>query len=404
MTGEKHLRLIALLAAIIAITPLAVDMYLPAMPIIAQDLNTHIGSIQQSLSIYLAAYGAGMLLFGPLADMFGRRPLALFGLAGFLLSSIGLALCQQLEQFMLLRISQAFCGAAATVVAPGIVRYLYQENTAKGMSYMAMIMMLAPLLAPSIGSAVLWLGHWRDIFWLQAIYALVIWLCILLYLPEIPRQPAPQGLSRGALFFSGYTTMFGNASARPLIASMLFSSFSFFCFITAISFIYIQYFGVNEQQFSLLFGFNVIMLMLANWLNSRHVGRAGPIKMVRWGLLIALCSAAVLVAVNMAQLGLWFTVLSIAPLMMGLSLINTNTDALILMKFPNNTGSATAVNGTLRFGSGALAGPLLAFFHSDTPVPFALLMLSGVVGVLLCQLWYSRSQAPAVKTHTAKTP
>ena len=391
MTREKHTGLIILLASVIAITPLAIDMYLPAMPIIASELNAHIGAIQQSLSIYLAAYAVGMLLFGPLADMLGRRPLALFGMTGFLLSSIGLALCQQLEQFMLFRITQAFCGAAATVVAPGIVRHLYQENTAKGMSYMAMIMMLAPLLAPGIGSVILWLGHWRDIFWLQAVYALVVWLCIRAYLPEIPRAPIAKNTRRSTLFFSGYVILFGNVSARPLIISMLFSSFSFFCFITAIAFVYIEYFGVNEQQFSLLFGFNVVMLMLANWLNSRNVSRVGPVKMIGWGVALALLCAAVLVIVNIAQLGLWFTVLSIAPLMMGLSLINTNTDALILMQFPNNTGSATAVNGTLRFGSGALAGPLLALFHSSTPVPFAGLMFTGVVCVALCQLWYLRS-------------
>ena len=126
MTKESHPLLIVLLASVIAITPLAVDMYLPAMPDIAHELDAHIGSVQQSLSIFLAAYGLGMLLFGPLADSLGRRPLAIFGLTGFTLCSIALAFVDNINHFLFLRALQAFCGAAATVVVPGIVRHLYQ--------------------------------------------------------------------------------------------------------------------------------------------------------------------------------------------------------------------------------------------------------------------------------------
>jgi len=103
MTRQSHPLLIVLLAAVIALTPLAVDMYLPAMPDIALSLGTHIGNVQQSLSIFLAAYASGMLLFGPLADKWGRRPLAIFGLSGFTLSSIGLIFASNIELFLTLR-------------------------------------------------------------------------------------------------------------------------------------------------------------------------------------------------------------------------------------------------------------------------------------------------------------
>lgn len=178
MTKESHPYLIVLLAAVIATTPLAIDMYLPAMPDIAHDLDAHIGSVQQSLSIFLAAYGVGMLIFGPLADSLGRRPLAIFGLTGFTLCSIALAFVDNIELFLTLRAVQAFCGAAATVVVPGLVRHLYQEHTAKGMSYLSMIMMLAPLLAPSIGSAILWVSEWHSIFIVMAIYSAIIFALV----------------------------------------------------------------------------------------------------------------------------------------------------------------------------------------------------------------------------------
>lgn len=387
MTRQSHPYLIVLLAAVIATTPLAVDMYLPAMPNIATDLHTHIGTVQQSLSIFLAAYGVGMLLFGPLADSLGRRPLAIFGLTGFTLSSIALALVQDAQIFLLLRASQAFCGAAATVVVPGLVRQLYQEHTAKGMSYLSMMMMLAPLLAPGIGSVILWFSEWRSIFIVLALYGAMIFALVWKWLPEIS-QPIAGNDDAPAGFFSGYKIVFSNRQARPMILSMMFGSFAFFCFITAVSFVYINYFGVSEQTFSLLFGANVICLILANFINSRLVTRVGSLRMLRCGLVIALISAFVLFLVNYLQLGLLWTVLSIAPLMGALTLMSTNADAIVLMKFPHHSGTATAVTGTLRFGSGAFAGPLLAYFYTGTAMPFALLMLSGVGAVALCQLWY----------------
>jgi len=398
MTKESHPFLIVLLAAVIAITPLAVDMYLPAMPDIAQALDSHIGSVQQSLSIFLAAYGVGMLLFGPLADSLGRRPLAIFGLTGFTLCSIALAFVDNINHFIILRALQAFCGAAATVVVPGLVRHLYQEHTAKGMSYLSMIMMLAPLLAPSIGSAILWVSEWRSIFVVLAMYGALILVLVWKWLPEIGKPISDQPKAAGN-FFSGYTIVFSNPRARPLIVSMMFGSFSFFCFITAVSFIYINYFGVSEQVFSVLFGVNVICLIFANFVNSRLVTRLGSLRMLRAGLTIASISALLLCVFNYLGFTIWFSVFSIAPLMAGLTLISTNTDALVLMKFPHNSGTATAVMGTLRFSSGAFAGPLLAYFYTGTAMPFSLLMLSGVVGVIACQVWfaYNNKQIAAIK-------
>lgn len=388
MTRQSHPYLIVLLAAIIAVTPLAVDMYLPAMPDIAHSLDTHIGNVQQSLSIYLAAYAGGMLLFGPLADQLGRRPLAIFGLTGFTLSSVGLVFADSIELFLTLRTTQAFCGAAATVVVPGLVRHLYQEHTAKGMSYLSMIMMLAPLLAPSIGSVILLISQWHSIFAVLALYGAIIFALVWKWLPEISKPIDPNAAHKKMNFFSGYTIIFSNPQARPMIASMMFGSFAFFSFITAVSFLYINYFGVSEQVFSLLFGANVICLMVTNFINSRLVTHYGPLRMLRAGVVIGLTSATVLCLVNYLQLGIAYTVIALAPLMGSLTLMGTNADAILLMKFPHNTGTTTAVAGTLRFGSGAFAGPILAFFYTGTAMPFSLLMLAGVTGVFVCQVWY----------------
>lgn len=379
--------LIILLAATIAITPLAIDMYLPAMPSIAQDLQAHIGTVQQSLSIFLAAYGAGMLLFGPLADKFGRRPLALLGISGFAAASFLLVWANSIEWFLMLRGLQAFCGAAATVVVPGIIRHLYQEHTAKGMSYMSLIMMLAPLLAPSIGSGILYFSEWHSIFWVLFGYSSVLLFCIWKYLPEPTAVNVGENVRASISFFSGYKTVFAERSVRPLIFTIAFSSFSFFCYLTAIPFVYIQYFGVSEQVFSLLFAINISTLMLSNFINSRFVSRCGSPYMVRSAMFTGIVLAALLCTVNILKLDMVYTVILLAPLLGCLTMISTNTDAMILMKFPDHSGTASAVTGTLRYACGASAGPALALTYTGTPVPFAALILAGVTGIAICQLW-----------------
>lgn len=395
-TPNPSIWLVMLLAAVIAITPLAIDMYLPAMQMMADDLQTSMALVQQSLSIYLAAYALGMLLFGPLADMIGRRPLALAGMIGFLLSSLMLSLVSSIEWFLVWRALQAFTGAAATVVIPGIVRHLYQQHTAKGMSYVSMIMMLAPLIAPAVGSGLMYFAHWQIIFDVLAAYALLILLLSWRFMPEVPRA---ENAVKPA-FFSGYLQVFANKKAWPYIATSMFASFSFFTFLTAVSFVYISYFKVSEQGFALLFGLNVSALMLINFVNSRLVTRLGPQRMLTSGLIVAIMCASLLSIFNYMELGLWFTVITIAPLMASLGLVATNADAMILMRFPEHTGTATAVIGTLRFGVGALAGPLLGMFYTGTALPFSLMMLAGTLCILMAQLlhYYHTKTSPNVNT------
>ncbi|KAF7766150.1 MFS transporter, DHA1 family, bicyclomycin/chloramphenicol resistance protein [Pseudoalteromonas undina] len=376
--------LLPLLASIVAITPLAIDMYLPAMLVIANDLNTSMPNVQISLSIYLAGYALGMLFFGPIADQIGRRKLARIGLSLFGLSSLALAFTTEVHTFWVLRAVQAFTGAAATVVVPGIIRHIYQKNTAKGMSYVSMIMMIAPLLAPSIGSVILGFSLWSTIFIVLAAYSFVILLFVQRYLIDIPIfKNDRKGLS---LFFSSYKVVLSNPHARADILSSMFVSFGFFCFLTSVPYIYLDLFKVSEQLFGLLFAFNVMALMFGNFLNTRVVPRIGSRKMLYYGLMCGFLSGTALLSFSVLHLSLYFIVAAIAPLMMSLGIIASNADSLILMKFEQNTGTATAVIGTLRFGSGALVGPILAVMHAQSAVPFSSLMFSALVLTILVQL------------------
>jgi len=378
--------LLPLLAAILAVSPLAVDMYLPAMPTLAGHLNTSIAMVQNSLSIYLLGYALGLILFGPMADKYSRRYLVLFGLCGFVITSLLLAVVNNIEQFLTIRFFQAFISSAATVVVPGAIREYYGKDTAKGLSYVSMIMMLAPMIAPSIGSVLLLTHSWQLIFYVLAAYSFIIFLLVIKYLPDaLPKKQ--QGQSTVELsFIERYKIVFSNAQARLDIISSMMISLAFFTYITAIPFVYLTVFSTSEYTFSLLFALNILALMTAHFTNTRFVVRKGSRTMLWFGLIVACLAATALLLVNYFTLGLAYTVLTIMPLMGSISMVAVNSDALILTKFPENSGTATAVIGTLRWGIGALAGPILAYFYDGTALPFAGLMFFAVLVVLCCQL------------------
>ncbi len=376
--------LLPLLASIMALSPLAIDMYLPAMPILAEHLATDMPMIQNSLSVYLFGYALGLILFGPMADKYSRRKMVLLGVSGFLLASLLLPLVANIEQFLSLRFVQAFISSAATVVVPGTIREYYQKDTAKGLSYVSMIMMLAPMIAPSIGSVLLVAHSWQLIFYVLSFYSVVVLLLVAKYLPEVERKKIAG--TKEISFLTRYKIVFSNREARLDIASSMMISLAFFSYITAIPFVYLTVFNVSEFSFSLLFGITVFALMTAHFTNTRLVAHKGSRKMLWYGLVLAVLASAALFVVNLFELPLVFTVICILPLMGSISMVAVNSDALVLTKFPEQSGTATAVIGTLRFGIGALAGPILAYFYDGSALPFAGLMFSSVLVVLLCQI------------------
>lgn len=389
--------LLPLLASILAVSPLAVDMYLPAMPTLAEHLNTPMSMVQNSLSIYLLGYALGLILFGPMADKHPRRNLVLLGIGGFFIASLLLPFVSNIEQFLTVRFFQAFVSSAATVVVPGAVREYYGKDTAKGLSYVSMIMMLAPMIAPSIGSMLLLAHSWQLIFYVLAAYSLIVLVLVSYYLPNASDVALPEGPVVKKIemsFIQRYKIVLSNAEARLDIISSMMIALAFFTYITAIPFVYLTIFEVSEYTFSLLFALNILALMMAHFTNTRFVVRKGSRTMLRFGLTLATMAATALMLVNVLALPLIYTVVAIFPLMGSISMVAVNSDALILTKFPAHSGTVTAVIGTLRWGIGALAGPILAFFYDGSAKPFALLMFFAVLVVLSCQLmiWFNNKK------------
>ncbi|MCL1127535.1 multidrug effflux MFS transporter [Shewanella surugensis] len=379
----KLLFLTVMLSTIIAITPFSTDLYLPAMTNMASDFKVHITLIQQSLSLFFAGFGLGMFIFGPLIDRWGRRQFVIWGIFGFMLASVLAAFSTQIEWFLTLRFIQALSGAAATVAIPGYIKELYGKDTPKGMSYVNLIMMLAPLIAPLVGSLIMGLGQWNLIFLFLAGYGLIIFILSVVWL----RFPSDhQSHNRSQLsFIKNYQMVFSTPGVKLDILTSFFASFAFFCYITDSSFVFMQVFGLDKYTFSLIFASNVGALILGSFINGRLLDRYGSAKLLAAATLLAMMTASGLVTVNVLGLSYYYTILTLLPFMGCLWVMSVNADSIVYMQFKKEVGTASAVIGTLKFGSGALSGPLLALFHSGTAVPFSGLLLSAVVMACLCQ-------------------
>ncbi len=369
--------LILLLGLLSASAPLAIDMYLPAMPTIAGDLSISVSRVQQTLSIFMLGFSACQLVYGPLSDRYGRKPIILGGLALYLISSLFCASASSIEALQGWRLMQALGAGAASVVVSAVVRDLWQgEQAARIMSLVMMSMTVAPLLAPLLGAQILFWWGWQAIFTVLAIIALIQLLLVCWKLPETlaPQQQPPLAVSS---LLHSYLLVLRH---REAMGNLLCSSFSFagmFAFIAGSPFVYIEYYGVPARYYGLLFGSNILVMILLNWLNSRLITGTGLQPMIRIATLIQALAGLALLAAAVTGVGeLWTLVPGIVIFVGVIGLIGANTTAGVITPFKRSAGTASALLGAVRFLIGALAAALLGWLHNGTPAPMAAVMCS----------------------------
>ena len=384
------INLILLLAAMTAISPLAVDMYLPAMLDIASTLNTDIKIVQQSISLYLAAFSVGMLFFGPLADHFNRKNILFLGLFGFICSSVLISQAKSIESFLLFRACQAFFGSVTAVIVPNYVRQAYGDNTAKGMSYVLFVMMLAPLIAPSLGSAILAISSWQYIFLFLAAYGLL--LIPLLFFKLMPEEPNKNHQLKSIAFLNKYQDVLKTPNIIPSLTSSMMAGFGFFGYLTASPIIYMQIFKLDHGVFSFLFAINTISLMIANFVNGKIVESIGSRSLLKMASLSAILISFLLILTSSMNYP-WLSMALIIPLVGLFGMISVNADSILIVKVKTGVSSASALMGILKFAMGATAGPLLALFYDGTIIPFAILMAISSGYIFINNLIYTQASS-----------
>ncbi len=369
--------LIPFLALLSALTPLAVDMYLPAMPNIASDFNVSIEIIQTTLSTYLLGFAIGQLFYGPLADSYGRKPVLICGLVTYLIASIGIVYGDSIEQFKWLRLLQAIGGGAASVVVSSLLRDLFSGSMfSKMMSYVVLSMTLAPLVAPLIGAQLLVWFSWPSIFVVLAILTSVCLLVSYLGIKEtLPKERRVAfNLSQ---VFSNYWLILRNRKVLGLMLCGAFNVSGMFAFLTASPFVYIEYFGIDAQDYGYLFACNILGMMVVTWVNAKIVMRFGYQQILRAGIIISAVVSVLFWLVNAnLTFGLIGLVMSTVAYISLISLIGSNVMTGVLAEFPHISGTASALAATIRFGFGAISGLVISILHDGTPLPM-IMVISG---------------------------
>ncbi|MGW0458455.1 multidrug effflux MFS transporter [Streptomyces tendae] len=375
-----------ILGSLTATPPLAMDMYLPALPEVTRSLSAPAATVQLTLTACLAGMALGQIVVGPMSDKWGRRRPLLAGLAVYVVATALCAVAPNVETLVAFRLVQGLAGAAGIVIARAVVRDLYDGVAmARFFSTLMLISGVAPVVAPLIGGQILRVTDWRGVFVVLVVVGVVLGVVVWARLPEtLPVEERHAGGVGDTL-----RAMRGLLADRAFTGYMLAGGFAFaslFAYVAASPFVMQEIYGASAQTFSLLFGLNSIGLVVVGQINGKIlVGRVRLDRVLGLGLVIVIAAATVLLLMSLGVfgevgLGPVAAVLFVLMSAMGISL--PNTQALALMRVKTSAGSASALLGTSSFLIGAVASPLVGIAGEDTAVPMAVVQLVAAVMAL----------------------
>ncbi|HYD08418.1 MAG TPA: Bcr/CflA family multidrug efflux MFS transporter [Reyranella sp.] len=377
--------LLAVLALLSSFTPLSIDMYLPALPVIAVDLHGTVGDIQLTLSAFMIAFGFGQIFYGPAGDRFGRRPVILSGIAIYVVASIGCAFAAEAGHLVLLRFLQGLSACGGVVLARTMVRDLAEKDqAARAMSLMMACTSIAPMLAPLIGGQVLWFAGWRAIFWVLAAIGVFALVAAYFRLPETLRPEYRQ-----PLVLSSILSRFGElVRHRAFMGYAFTSSFQFsalMSFLSGSPFVFIDRYGVSPRAYGLIFGGMIVFMTIGSLLNARFVPVFGAHRILRYAVIVPLIVGPAALVMGFVEarygtIGLWPFLLCFAPQIATISLIGPNSMAMALQRYPHMAGTASSLMGVMQFGLGAVFGAIVGQTFDGTIAPMTTAM--GISGIL----------------------
>jgi MFS transporter, DHA1 family, multidrug resistance protein len=383
-----------LLGFLTATGPLSTDMYLPAFPAIETSLGVPAGSAQITLAAWFAGLAVGQVTQGTLADRFGRRGPLIAGTLLYSACNAGCALAPDLATFSLLRFAAAVGGSAGMVIPRAIVRDLADgHEAARLMSRLMLVMGVAPILAPTLGGAIVAAANWQAIFWITTAYGLACTVLVALFLPDtlpptrrIVLSPAGllarfAGLLRDRTFLT-YTLMGG------------FGLFAMFAYIGGSPRVIIERFGATPVLYGVLFGCSAGAYILGSQVNPWLLPRLGAARVLRVGVRLFLLATVLMLGLALLDAGGLTGLVGPAVLAMGcMGFVLPNTAVGALSRHAAQAGSASALMGTMQFCMAAISGALVGALGDGTARGLAALMVAGGAGAVLAD-WLRPSPRP----------
>lgn len=395
--------MILVLGLLVALGPLTIDMYLPALPAIAEDLTVSSSLVQLTLTGTLAGLALGQLIVGPLSDSLGRRKPMIAGIALHMSASL---LCMFAANITVLGIARGLQGlgaAAAMVVAIAVVGDLYAESVAATvMSRLILVLGVAPVLAPSLGAAILLGASWRWVFAALVVLAGALLVLGVFALPET----LPAG-HRRPLNVRGiaetYLELLQDLRFVVLVLIAALGMSGLFAYIAGASFVLQGRYGLDQTSFALVFGAGAIALIGSTQCNVVLLRRHSPQHIMVWALVAASASGAVFVALALAHIGgvLGF-ILPVWVILGAMGLVIPNAPAVALTRHPDAAGTAAALLGGAQFGLGAVVAPVVGVLGNNE-LAMAAVMSAGVM-IALVALLATGAHRPATALSAAGRP
>lgn len=371
-TGRPSAQTVVVLGGLTMFGPLSLDLYLPALPQLADDLNASASAAQLSITACLVGLAVGQLLAGPLSDRLGRKRPLIIGLVAYLLASIACALAPSATVLIVLRLIQGLGGAAGIVISRAIARDLYSGSALMiFFSRLLLIAGLAPVLAPILGGQLSLIMSWRGIFGVLAGFGAVLLLAGWLGLKEtLPPERRIVGGFRRTL--QGYNTLLHDRFFVGCALSSGLAGATMFAYIAGSTFVLQRIYGMSPQGFSFVFGGISLGLVTAAQIGAR-IALVWPLtRVLGLGLMINLFGATALFVTVVAGLRMGVLIGTLVVMVCAVGLIFPTANALAMADYPDLAGTASSLQGLSQFAFGAVAAPLVGIAGEHTAVPLGI--------------------------------
>ncbi|SFN67905.1 MFS transporter, DHA1 family, bicyclomycin/chloramphenicol resistance protein [Chryseobacterium oleae] len=376
-----------ILALLNTLESLSIDLYLPAFPSMAQIFQTDIGHIQISISVFFAGFAFGQLLWGPLSDKTGRKPMLYCGLLLFIIGATAIFFTENIYVLWAMRFLQAFGGSAGIVIGRAIVIDLYdRQKSVSIFSQQSQISGIAPIVAPLLGSVFLKFWGWNSSFAFLTILGLITLFMVYKYVPETnSKMTLPENAEDEKGLKDHLKTILSN---KEFISSTMIGSIAFASLIIYISnapFLFMELHGFSSGVFSFIFGFNSLALITAAYLTPKLIKRISDTKLLLAAtlLLLIVCSLHILIAAGNLSVALEIMMLYLSLLAIGVLFPITSAHA--LSPFKEGRGTAAAVMGFMQLMVTFLLSGLAGFLEADSIMPMVFMR----AGIAIIAVWFA---------------